>query len=271
MGSVGLQESSDGGQSFRIVSQATGPPAMSPAFNNGDPRILIGSVPIMEYWADTGTTRPALIGAMSVYPIYPPKIALSHSYPDDPLIIMGAVRSTAQSGRNEAMSEPILESTVQRCDRLSCSSFFLGYPDAESPSVWLSNRFEQDGVAYASTLGGLFRSTDRALTFQRLTVPSEGFRFPLIWGVPIDLNGASGTNDLYVAVGDSSEKPPSLLRSIDDARSWASISPPDRLGRGGRLLTVTPSGRLLLAGNFGGLLCSEDDGATWEQRCSGEK
>ena len=52
-----LQLSTDGGKTFTTVAPLGGAAAMSPAFSNGDPRILLGAVPGWEYNDAAATVR----------------------------------------------------------------------------------------------------------------------------------------------------------------------------------------------------------------------
>ncbi len=88
MGPAGLQRSDDAGATFQTVHPIEGEAAMSPLFNDGDPRILIAAGTVFEYWANTGVLTPASLIAPAGLRL---TVAFSPSFPSDERFFVGGL------------------------------------------------------------------------------------------------------------------------------------------------------------------------------------
>jgi len=254
MGPTGLQQSTDGGASFETLTPLSGRAAIAPTFNAGDPRILIGGATVSEYWADRGIVRPAALLAQSNLVS---DVAFSPSYSiRDPVIVVGAERLGAD--------EPIYRSIVYRCEGSICSESVL--PDSSGmPVVKLSPRFAQDGVAFAFTGFGAFRSTDGARTFMRIDLPP-----PLRGGLmDLEILYSKGLWGGTLFVGGLTSSGQGLHVSHDRGETWEPVS----LGLSGFTggvthLRATPTGGIYVASADAGIACSTDGGRSWSKRCN---
>lgn len=267
-GLLGLQQSDDGGASFRTVSPSLGSGlAISPSFGRGDPivggdsRILIGGYSVLEYDAGTGVTQPALLTVPPTQRGRYSSIAFSPSYQSDLTVF-----ASDQWGAS------------YRCKGSVCDVMQLPQPGGQLILRFPSPGFDQDGLAYAFTPYKLLVSQDGAQTFGEVQFPLE-VQLPLmgegyIRDVAIAWN-VSSNPAIFAAVFESStlsRYPPGIYRSLDAGRSWSRTSI-DLLGFGGgyaKKLIVTPTGRVLATGVYNGIACSVDGGQTWAPRCPPE-
>ncbi|MEX2459381.1 MAG: sigma-70 family RNA polymerase sigma factor [Actinomycetota bacterium] len=249
MGPEGLEVSGDGGSSFvpAVVAgapYAIGSAAISPAFNMGDPTILIGAQTLLRYRDAEGIVEPAPYTALPG-PLEP---AFSPAYPVDPRIVLGALEMDRASGT--------FVSTVFTCSTAVCESTTLpGQRDV--PQVRLDDHFARTGRAYAFTLGGIFVSDDGARTFTRLPTPwpaTEAIRDLAVVGDQL----FAATTDLHALRG-------GLYRSSDGGATWVKVRWAG-LGRGAGTLQAYGD-RILVGLRQRGLACSTDGGVIWSSRC----
>lgn len=250
MGPAGLQQSDDGGASFRIVNPLVGDIAISPNFNS-DPRIMIASTAIMEYWADRGLIKPATLTAVGVSDRM--TVAFSPAYPRQEVILVGNMRPDSKGQ---------LHSNIQRCERSACIDAYFDETRGV-PSLKLSPTFASDGTAYAFTQDSLSRSDDGGVTFRRLGPPGRGMLQDLTL---YDGNPAAQ----ILLAGVAGAEGGGVYRSSDRGASWtgSSVGIP-RFERGVGALAIAATGRLFAGSNTLGIACSNDAGMTWAARCVG--
>lgn len=108
----------------------------------------------------------------------------------------------------------------------------------------------QGDKLFVATDAGVFRSTDRGLTWEPA---NRGL------GAPSILTLAIGLNDAVFTTLDGG----GLLRSIDNGTTWqpADQGLKDRIVRS---LIITPDGHTLFAGTYNGLFQSRDNGFSWQ-------
>jgi RNA polymerase sigma-70 factor (ECF subfamily) len=246
MGSSGLQVSEDGGETFAPAATTTatyvvGAAAISPAFANGDPSILIGSQTLMRYRDDTGTVEPVPSNT-GTGPLAP---AFAPDYPADDRIVVGGLALDADSGR--------LVSAVHTCRASLCNTAFVG-SESLPATVRLAPDFARSNLAYAFTASGLFASDDGGASFRQLLKFETG---AFVHDVAVTPDGR-----LYVASGDDQA---GLYESSDGGTTWTKVASPLFDGGANR---VVVAGNLVIA-SLGdrGLACSIDGGATWAPRC----
>lgn len=252
---LGLQQSDDGGETFKLVSPTMATSAaISPSFGTTDSKILVGGRRIFEYDAATGITQPALI----TIPISDPfggyhSIVFSPGYPSDPRAFVS----------NDGFHQTLL----YRCVESLCHA--MEFQTGGALKLRLSPAFDRDGLGYGFSSTQLFVTGDGARTFQEIPFPLTGddsiTNMTILWDRP---------SSPAIFVSTLSYNPASgIYRSLDGGSSWSRtrIDLPG-FGLGARELIVTPTGRLLAAayGVVYGIACSDDMGETWGRRCPPE-
>jgi hypothetical protein len=249
MSPAGLQVSDDGGASFRPAamfggSVALGTVAISPAFNDGDPSILIGSQTLMRYSDEQGVIEPA------PYPLTAPlEPAYAPTYPTDTRIVIGGI--SVDPARGERVS------TVFVCTGTPCSGIRLGTV-SEPPKIRLAPDFETSGVIYAFTARRLFVSRDGGESFREASAP-------VTRGVVADVAMSPDTTFLALRARGVHRVGGGLYVSRADAPAWHRVASP--LFRFGTTAAVVSETRILVSLAMGGVACSTDGGRTWSRRC----
>jgi RNA polymerase sigma-70 factor (ECF subfamily) len=251
IGPLGLEVSEDHGASFHPATTVSptlgaGSAAISPAFNDGDPTILIGDQSLSQYRDDvkaTGPTKP-IPGRGPLHPVFSP------TYQADGLLLVGGLQL---SGTGWAPS-------VFRCSGEVCSGSPLPLESSsETPRVRLSADFARSGIVYAFATSGIFVSEDQGISFRRLSTP---------WSAPLrDLAPAEGGRLLAAVRGTPTGAPGELYSSADGGTSW---SPVDSHVVAPGVTSIRVWGTHVLAAlHGGGIACSADGGVTWAARCPG--
>ena len=126
----------------------------------------------------------------------------------------------------------------------------------------LSPDFPADGIAFASTHTGVFRSRDGGKSWG---IGVEGLGNLMVQSLALSPNFATDRT-IFAGAADGS-----LYRSSDAGESWSSLAVPE--GTSGLVsLAVAGHGEntTILAGTAAnGPFFSEDDGSTWDARSSG--
>lgn len=258
MSSSGLQKSTDAGETFAPVSSASGNPAISPMFDQGDPRILIGSATLQEYRDDTGRTVPA---GLLVPAAAQPSVAFSPDYRNDGLVLVGAMRPDPT--RN------FMQSFVYRCEETEACPGTALPGSVGAPQLRPSPRFGEDGLMYAFQSAILARSDDGGRSWLRTPIPADAWSG--IRDVVLRSDPSSGKTTVFVAAVGIGGAQGGIYRSDDGGTTWA-VSPVSLEGFYGgaghlALVDTGSSTRILAAGALHGIACSDDLGVTWSKRC----
>jgi RNA polymerase sigma-70 factor, ECF subfamily len=247
LGRMGLQVSRDGGSTFTTasppgVTYATGSAAISPAFADGDPTILIGAQTLMRYRDDLGVAEPApwATGSGPLQPAYAPQ------YPADDRVMVGGLMFDARAGR--------LTSAVHTCAGAACTYTHIGGLPL-NVHVRPAPDFAGSDRVFAFTARGLFGSTDGGGTFDQLTVPRDN---GLLADVAVGPRGR-----LLAAVGSKSA---GMYVSDDGGASWTEVAY-EAFAEGASVISVAGD-RAVAALHGKGLACSKDGGITWAARCA---
>jgi RNA polymerase sigma-70 factor (ECF subfamily) len=254
MAPSGLQVSKDAGRTFQFVGLVSsdalsGSAAMSPAFDDADPRILIGAQVLLGYNDDVETITPEPSTALPG-PLRP---AFAPAYPVDPRLVIGGWRGSASQGG--------LASAVFVCSGVACSETTVPGIFDLPPAIRLPDGFAQSNRAYAFTGNSLFS----------LDVPLEGAAKVAELVAPFgdgDLNDLVVSPDgtgLFAAIGPGEAKR-GIYRSWNGGRTWQRLQS-KLLTRG--VVALSMQGSVLVAALADrGLACSADGGKTWAQRCA---
>jgi RNA polymerase sigma-70 factor (ECF subfamily) len=245
-GPGGLQESLDGGRTFRLIAPVEGDIAISPAFDRGDTRVLVAGPTVLEYDADSGVVRPASL----VIPAGATKqtITLPTRRTATDLAFVGSLRPDDRG---------VLRPSIDRCEGGICTTIMLE-ASGEVPTV----RLGANDVAYAFTFDGLFASRDGGRSFEPL-------RAPISAGTALRDALVRTNTSLVIAIQDPAGATGGVAITNDEGRTWHT----SRVGLEGFELGVsrlleTPGGTLVAAGALHGIACSSDGGSTWASRCS---
>lgn len=254
----GLRRSVDGGATFSSVNEPhVGPATMSPAFADGDDRILVGAGPGWTYDASDDLTTPFHPGAFAT-----PNAIHFDFAPELP--------DTVFAGHFVHGEEGAKWPVVTRCRAGRCDHRTALPRSPQPPEVYVPPGFDETGLVFAWHGGGVLRSADAGVTFEHAEL-----RLPP--GVAPQVEAISGDADanLYLAWWDlhEGERFGGVLRSTDGGRTWHPVGQGTALDGGVAEVAVSANGTVLAAPRekpAGGILCSADRGATWLTRCPGE-
>ncbi|HEX2295165.1 MAG TPA: hypothetical protein VHN37_07645, partial [Actinomycetota bacterium] len=248
MSPAGLQVSTDGGRTF-AMAVATGAPltgslAVSPAFDRGDPTMLIGAQTLLRYDDTRSTIRPEPSASLNgpLEPVFAP------AYPADPRFLVGGV--TVENG--------YAQSRVFSCRSRAMCTWSDLHDGRGAPKIRLRPDYAESEVGYAFTDNRLYRS-DAVWGFQPVPTP---------WGGHATLRDLAlyGPGDVVFAAIDSvADGAEGLYRSADGGATWARVR--SRLFSDGAVAIAISGRRMLVALGGTGLACSSDAGVTWARRC----
>lgn len=253
---LALTVSSDGGETFKTVSAATGPAAMSPLFSDGDARILFGSdrallVPTPTQHRD-GIPGATPLELLLPQPAIPLQLWFSGEYARDQRVLVGAL-DVADVSSVVGAAPRVRSESVYSCAPLACERVLTFEGGGLLKSAWTSSRAVFVGDTYE-----LHRSTDAGRSFAPVALPRRTGR-DLLLGL------SSSGSRLFATLGGGG--PHRLYESADSGQTWRLISESDD-----SLLnyTVLPDGTLLDAPQgTSGFRCSSDGGRTWSPACGG--
>jgi hypothetical protein len=157
------------------------------------------------------------------------------------------------------------QSLVSRCMGSTCTPATPLAGSVGTPSLLASRSYGSSGLAYAWQQARFYRSVNGGASFGQLGLPSSG----TVQSVAEDATGG-----LYVALLDKRLDGTSsggVFLSRDAGTTWSRVGAGTALDQGATAVMPLPDGRLLAAPyatGGGGLLCSGDNGGTFNGRCS---
>jgi hypothetical protein len=148
---------------------------------------------------------------------------------------------------------------------------------AGPPNLYLSTDFAHDGVVFAQTASGIFKSTTGGKTFTPVAIGTAGAAATATAMLALAPRYAENTSrSAYASVmqvfgsGKDMKRTGGVYHSADGGATWSVIGSPSPLDDGSTAVAVAPDGRVfgayLTDKGQGGLLCSTD-GKAWRAFC----
>ena len=270
-----LQRSDDDGQTWSTVASGGGVlPSPSPQFAS-DHAVAVAVAGGQDYVLRGTSSQPVTGSGKTLDDLsfmYSPAFPSAGSHA--PVLLAAADNTSAHN--------PV----IQRCTAaLACSggATLPGSTSFSAPETLVpSTDYANDGVVFAQSGRGIYKSTDGAGTFTPLTVLSAngaaGTATPMLALAP-GYREAGPVRSAFVAVFQTftDQKNPhtagGVYRTGDGGATWSRVGSPSPLDGGADAVAVAPDGRLFAgyleqAGQqaSGGLLCSTN-GNTWQATC----
>jgi len=271
-GAHGVQRSDDGGETWQTVASgnSTGATAL-PTYPSDGTVAVVGTSDFLL----SAHGRKSVTGSGGKYTDY--SFYFAPDYPSTgrrPVALLSAI---------DGHGMPV----VQQCNAsLACSggSPLPGSVTYSAPVALMpSTTYAADGVVFAQTGRGIYKSADGGVSFSPLPVAAaDGASItttPMLALAP-GYKESGPVRTLYVAVFETFADPRAphtgggVFRSDDGGTTWRKVGSPSPLDSGAVSVAVASDGRLFAgylytspAGTGEGLLCSTDGGAHWSANC----
>ncbi|HXA28694.1 MAG TPA: hypothetical protein VN193_08085 [Candidatus Angelobacter sp.] len=268
--STGLQRSDDGGNTWTDAGPSGSMATVAPSYPADGSLAVAGA---HDYILSGGQTHAAT-GSGGAYTDY------VFSYP--PSSVSGGSSPAALLSAIDSHSLPV----ILQCDQaLSChgAASLPGAGTYSAPTyLALSSDFASDGVVFAQSGRGVYKSSNAGGAFVQLPITgtpgAAGTATPMLALAP-GYREAGPVKTVYVSVFQVFADPKNphttggVYQSSDGGTTWSAAGSPSPLDGGSTAVAVAPDGRLFAgymhtAGTQGsaGLLCSVD-GRTWAASC----
>jgi RNA polymerase sigma-70 factor (ECF subfamily) len=274
----GLHVSRDGGETFETLVPMSEPADadLSPRFNEGEPAVLlVAGGRLFEYRDDS-----LVVSALALPPASAGMLVTTASYGPDSSLVVGTVRSTAGRSRlrlevnrcTRSTSSSAIVSPIERAAglvHLDCEAITLPNPQFDQLAVRLSSS-GPEGVILASDGLSLYVSKDRGRHFDQVlaSTPASYTFVNDIAPLPDARDSFLVAQVTYRCTARECTIGPSLVRTDDGGRTWASLDLRLPEFTVVEAVAVTPTGRVLAIGAYGtGMACSLDGGGTWHRTC----
>jgi hypothetical protein len=271
----GIARSEDGGDTWQVGLPTAAFVSLSPTYPHDG---LIAVVGDQGNFVVRSAGPAPVLGSGGAY--LDESFMFSPAYPaagsNAPALLVAFDKQTGQPG-------------VVACDaRLTCTGARAPLATTTTmPSavtLFPSEAFASDGVVWAQSSAGVWRSTDGGRSFVPLTIGQPGATQSAIPGMALAPGyGSRGNRTAYVAVWQVfADKTPSrnpqtttrggIYRTTDGGASWSNLSAgAPKFETGAFAVAAAPAGRLFGAwtanGSRGGVMCSTDAGSTWADAC----
>ena len=148
-------------------------------------------------------------------------------------------------------------------------------------SLYPSSTYGTDGVVFAQSGRGIYKSTDAGHSFTPLTIGQQGATATAtgMFALPPTYSERGPVRSAYAAVlqifqdaanPKNSHSSGGIYKTTDGGMTWIRVGSPSPLDRGALSVAVAPDGRVFAGyvSSYGqGLLCSADGGAQWAATC----
>ena len=271
-GNNSLVRSDDGAETFTAVSTKGGAiVSPEPSYPQDGAVVVTGSPDFVH----SATGERSVRGSGGTYTDW--AFALSPAFP------------SGSPGRYPALLTAIDQHgmpVVQQCGAdLGCSgaTSLPGSVTFSAPvTLHLSSTYPDDGVAFAQSGRGAYKSVDGGTSFVALNLPPDGASVVSTPMMAVDPAYRESGPDRTVFVSEfetfaDPRNPRSgggLLKSSDGGITWHKLGSPSPLDGGSVAVAVASNGRLFAAylessqaASGQGLLCSADGGSTWNVAC----
>jgi hypothetical protein len=207
------------------------------------------------------------------------QFALSPTYPDggafSPVVLASVVSTTGRPMVLRCTADFTCRNAVHLSQRDSALATGNG------TTLTLAPDYPEHGTVFADTTTGLEKSTDGGATFKHLSVVQE-IQGVLTYMSTMALAPAyredGPTRTAYVGVRQvptgigmaAPYAPAGLYKTEDGGTTWTTIATTGLFVGGATAVAVAPDGRLFAGysdGHTGGLVCSLDDGRSWQSSC----
>jgi hypothetical protein len=271
-GGSGLARSDDGGETWSAVARnalATGTEAPSYPSDGtvvaaGSPGVVVAASGQHNVKGSGGTNQD---WSFALSPAYP---RAGQHYP---ALLTGI--------DNKGM--PV----VQQCAAdLSCTgaSALPGSVTFSAPAVLhMSSTYARDGVVFAQSGRGVYKSVDGGVTFTALALPTGGASVAATPMMALDPAYSESGPDRNVYVSEFATFPDprnphsggGVLESSDGGATWHKLGSPSPLDGGSVAVALGSDNRIFAgyiesgqSGSGEGLLCSDDGGSSWKTSCA---
>jgi hypothetical protein len=267
-----LIRSDDGGNTWSAVGNGSFV-SVSPKFGT-DSTVAVAGGGNPDYLAIAGVDRPVK-GSGNIATL-DQGFMFAPDYPNGgahaPVLLAGA--------DSQSLSPVVLQCTVDFTCTGAAATLTPSPPMSAPATLFPSAQYGTDGVVYAQTEGGIYKSVNGGLTFTQIRlgdpsateVTTQGFAMTPGYSE----NGSVHT--VYVAVledyvsGKTSHTAGGIYRSTDAGKTWSPVGAPGPFDQGAVALALAPDGRLFagymqMTTGHAGLMCSVDGGASWRASC----
>ncbi|HVF75519.1 MAG TPA: hypothetical protein VM938_10760 [Acidimicrobiales bacterium] len=253
---VSFSVSTDGGQTFRVISTLNGAATMSPLFSDGDPRILFGvepgvTAPLAKQYVDGDPVLRPL--DLPLPPnVVPWQVSFSPDFAREGRLLATTIELTVGGPPGLVAKYSMYSCTHGRCDRVI---------EGGLDTTWTKFAWSGPDTVLVGTNRALHRSDDGGRTFRPVEFPGAPDTRSLI------AVEAAPDGRIYSAVSYFQRKPNSLYISDDRGDTWRLVAEEDH----SYWSIVVLGDGTLVEGRKPGLgapvRCSVDGGRTWRDSC----
>jgi len=268
----GLQQSGDGGSHWSKAGGSGFPSVGADYASTG--RIVVGGVTAGDYQLLGGAAQLVTGSGGSIADL---TFMFAPTYPSG-----GKYAPVLLSGGDKHAGLPL----IKKCTTdLICTGPGATLQDASTFSIPVtllpSSDYANDGVVFAQSGRGIYKSTNGGTTFTAMPVGTAGATATAttMLAVPVDYREHGPDRSAYVAVlqvfhdaanPKQDHTDGGIYKTTDGGVTWSKRGSPSPLDHGATAVALAPDGRLF-AGYLNsagkGLLCSVDGGETWHASC----
>ncbi|HEV3231295.1 MAG TPA: hypothetical protein VG245_03470 [Candidatus Dormibacteraeota bacterium] len=267
-----LERSDDGGTTWTRAGDPGGPTA-APSYATDGTVAVAGAKDYVYHAGQPAQPVTGSGGAMKdQYFMYSPSFPSAGIYP--PVLLTGGDPGNGLP-------------RIQQCSAdLTCTgnTTLAGAVTFSLPvTLYPSSTYVTDGVVFAQSGRGIYKSADGGRSFAPLTMGEAGAEATAtnMLAVASGYSEGGSNKSAYAAVlqiyqdaahPKDAHSSGGIYRTTDGGVTWSRIGSPSPLDKGATAVALAPDGRLFAAylgmGSGQGLLCSSDKGSSWHASCS---